>query len=558
MQLYFQYFKTTLNNFTLPSRFTFPFYYEPHPLCEIAANELQKYLQTQTDFDHNFGIDPSKKGLSIGKMFGVLVVQNQQNEIGYITSVSGKLAEKNIHKKFVPPVYDMLTKDSHFLEEEKVLNNINLALEDLEDNNEYLSLQAKYLSEKKKATADIQEKKETLKAAKKERNLQRKKAKIKLTSEAYTTFNEVLAKESLEAKYFFNNVNRYWEHILKAIKEQSFAFTNEIELLKEQRKTKSALLQHYLFEQYQFLNSKKEVKNLSQLFSNTIEKNPPAGSGECAAPKLLQFAFLNDLKPIAMAEFWWGKSPNKEIRKHQQFYPACQGKCKPILTHMLAGIEMDINPLLQNPAIGKELETIFEDENLIVVSKPSEFLSVPGIHIQDSVYTRIKQQAKNISGPIIVHRLDMATSGLLVLAKNKKAHKSLQSQFINKTVQKRYTALLDGIVTDNKGTINLPLRVDVDDRPRQLVCDEYGKPAETKWEVIERKNGKTKIHFYPISGRTHQLRVHASHTLGLNIPIIGDDLYGKKSDRLFLHADTLEFKHPITNKKMIFQKNAEF
>ena len=558
MQLYFQYFKTTLNNFTLPSRFTFPFYYEPHPLCEIAANELQKYLQTQTDFDHNFGIDPSKKGLSIGKMFGVLVVQNQQNEIGYITSVSGKLAEKNIHKKFVPPVYDMLTKDSHFLAEENVLNSINLALEDLEDNNEYLSLQAQYLSEKKKATADIQEKKEMLKAAKKERNLQRKKAKIKLTSEAYAAFNEVLAKESLEAKYFFNNVNRYWEHILNAIKEPSSTFTNEIELLKEQRKTKSALLQQYLFEQYQFLNSKKEVKNLSQLFANTIEQNPPAGSGECAAPKLLQYAFLNDLKPIAMAEFWWGKSPNKEIRKHQQFYPACQGKCKPILTHMLAGIEMDINPLVQNPAIGKELETIFEDENLIVVSKPSEFLSVPGIHIQDSVYTRIKQQAKNISGPIIVHRLDMATSGLLVLAKNKKAHKSLQSQFINKTVQKRYTALLDGIVTDNKGTINLPLRVDLDDRPRQLVCDEYGKPAETKWEVIERKNGKTKIHFYPISGRTHQLRVHASHTLGLNIPIIGDDLYGKKSDRLFLHADTLEFKHPVTNKKMIFQKNAEF
>ena len=558
MQLYFQYFKTTLNNFTLPSRFTFPFYYEPHPLCEIAANELQKYLQTQTDFDHNFGIDPSKKGLSIGKMFGVLVVQNQQNEIGYITSVSGKLAEKNIHKKFVPPVYDMLTKDSRFLEEEKVLNSINIALEDLDDNNEYLSLQAQYLSEKKKATADIQEKKETLKTAKKERNLQRKKAKIKLTTEAYAAFNEVLAKESLEAKYFFNNVNRYWEHILNSIKEQSSTFTNEIELLKEQRKTKSALLQQYLFEQYQFLNSKKEVKNLSQLFTNTVEQNPPAGSGECAAPKLLQFAFLNDLKPIAMAEFWWGQSPNKEIRKHKQFYPACQGKCKPILTHMLAGIEMDINPLLRNPAIGKELETIFEDENLIVVSKPSEFLSVPGIHIQDSVYTRIKQQVKNISGPIIVHRLDMATSGLLVLAKNKKAHKSLQSQFINKTVQKRYTALLDGILTDNKGIINLPLRVDLGDRPRQLVCDEYGKPAETKWEVIERKNGKTKIYFYPISGRTHQLRVHASHTLGLNIPIIGDDLYGKKSDRLFLHADTLEFKHPVTNKKMIFQKNAEF
>ena len=558
VQLYFQHFRSLLNKFTLPSKFTFPFYYEPHPLCKIAANELQNYLQTQTDFDHNFGIDPLKKGLSIGKMFGVLVVQNQHKEIGYISAVSGKLAEKNIHKKLVPPVYDMLTKDSHFLEEEHVLNKINLSLESLEKNTEYLSLQAQYQSENKKATIDIQEKKETLKSAKKNRDIQRKKAKLDLTSEAYAAFKQTLAKESLEAKCLFNNVTRYWEHILNAIKEQSSAFTNEIKLLKEQRKTKSAALQQYLFKQYQFLNSKKEVKNLSQLFAETSEQNLPAGSGECAAPKLLQYAFLNDLKPIAMAEFWWGESPNKEIRKHQQFYPACQGKCKPILTHMLAGIEMDINPLLQNPAIGKELETIFEDENLIVVYKPEAFLSVPGIQIQDSVYTRIKQQVKNISGPIIVHRLDMATSGLLLLAKNKKAHKNLQSQFINKTVKKRYTALLDGIVTDNMGTINLPLRVDLDDRPRQLVCYEYGKQAETKWEVIERKNGKTKIHFYPISGRTHQLRVHASHILGLNIPIIGDDLYGKKSDRLYLHADTLEFKHPTTKQKMMFQKNAEF
>ncbi|MFK5982478.1 MAG: RluA family pseudouridine synthase, partial [Flavobacteriaceae bacterium] len=210
------------------------------------------------------------------------------------------------------------------------------------------------------------------------------------------------------------------------------------------------------------------------------------------------------------------------------------------------------------PAIGKELETIFEDEDLMVVYKPEDFLSVPGIHIQDSVYTRIKQQVKSISGPIIIHRLDMATSGLLVIAKNKKAHKILQSQFINKTIKKRYTALLDGIVKDDKGTINLPLRVDLDDRPRQLVCFEHGKPSETKWEVIERKNGKTKIHFYPISGRTHQLRVHASHFLGLNISIIGDDLYGKKSDRLYLHADTLEFTHPITKEKMMFYKEAEF
>lgn len=558
MQTYFQHFSAPITEYQIPKKFTFPFYYEPHPLCKLAANEVQNYLKTQTDFEHNFGLDTSKNGLVIGKMFGVLVVKNQQNEIGYITAVSGKLAEKNIHKKFVPPVYDMLTENSYFLQEEKVLNKINTELENLENNSEFKILKAQYKLEKNKATLDIQEKKEAKKEAKKDRNSRRIKAKIELSQEAYTTFEETLSKESMKAKYLLNNVNRYWEHILKPLKEKIFVYTNQIEILKKQRKTKSIALQQYLFEQYQFLNLKKEVKNLIDLFSETSEQNIPAGAGECAAPKLLQYAFSHNLKPIAMAEFWWGKSPNKEIRKHGYFYPACQGKCKPILTHMLNGIDMDTNPMLQNPAIGKELEIIFEDENLIVVYKPEEFLSVPGIHIQDSVYTRIKQLVKDISGPIIVHRLDMSTSGLLVLAKNKKVHKKIQSQFINKTVQKRYTALLDGIVKDNSGTINLPLRVDLDDRPRQLVCYEHGKPSETNWKVIERKNGKTKIHFYPITGRTHQLRVHASHNLGLNIPIIGDDLYGKKSKRLYLHADTLEFMHPITKQKMKFHKKADF
>ena len=558
VQKHFQYFSSPINEFKLPGKFTFPFYYEPHPLCKLATNEVQGYLKTQSDFEHNFGLDPTKKGLVIGKMFGVLVVENQQKEIGYITAVSGKLAGKNLHKKFVPPVYDMLTKDSHFLQEEDVLNRINLELESLEQNAEYLRLLAQEKTEKTKAAIDIQEKKEALKAAKKDRILRREKAQSELSFEAYTAFEAALGKESLDAKSFFNNVNRYWEHILNPLQEKLSVFTNQIASLKEQRKIKSVALQQYLFEQYQFLNSKKEVKNLSQLFAETAEQNPPAGSGECAAPKLLQYAFLHHLKPIAMAEFWWGQSPNKEIRKHGHYYPACQGKCKPILTHMLAGMDMDTNPFLHNPAIGKELETIFEDENLMVVYKPAEFLSVPGIHVQDSVYTRIKQQVKNISGPIIVHRLDMSTSGLLVLAKNKKAHQNLQRQFINRTVQKRYTALLDGIVAKNKGTINLPLRVDLDDRPRQLVCFEHGRPAETSWEVIERRNGKTKIHFYPISGRTHQLRVHAAHVLGLNTPIIGDDLYGKKSSRLYLHADTLAFSHPITKQKMIFHKKADF
>ncbi|MBE7630388.1 RluA family pseudouridine synthase [Tenacibaculum piscium] len=555
---HFHYFSSPINNIKLPNKFTFPFYYEPHPLCKLATKEVINYLKNQTDFNHNFGIDPSKKGLPIGKMFGVLVVENQQKEIGYITAVSGKLGETNTHLKFVPPVYDMLVKDSYYLQEKNNLIKFDGKLKKLEENTEYQKLINVYNSENEKAIIDIHQKKETLKIAKNNRRLKREKAIGELSEEAYLILKNTLSKESLEAKHFFNNVNRYWKHRLKPIKEELLVFTDEIKLLKEKHKAMSIALQVYISEQYQFLNIKKEAKNLKELFSETSVQNLPAGSGECTAPKLLQYAFLNDLKPIAMAEFWWGKSPNKEIRKHEQFYPACQGKCKPILTHMLKGIEMDTNPLLENPAIGKELETIFEDDQLIVICKPADFLSVPGIHIQDSVYTRIKQQVKNISGPIIVHRLDMATSGLLVLAKNKEAHKILQNQFITKTVQKKYTALLDGIITENSGTITLPLRVDLEDRPRQLVCYEHGKTAKTNWEVVERKNGKTKISFYPISGRTHQLRVHAAHSLGLNTPILGDDLYGKKSDRLYLHSDTLSFYHPITKEKMIFLKKAPF
>lgn len=552
---YFQYFKTPTNHIELPSKFTFPFYYEPHPLSKIAAKEVQSYLEEQTDFEHNFGINPKEKGPIIGKMFGVLVVQNRSEKIGYIAAVSGKLANKNNHKLFVPPVYNMLAKDSHFLKEEKILNQLNKELEQLESDQEFKTIKETHKRIKKEAAIDINLRKKEAKEAKKQRDYRRKTAVN--DEKNMNSLEKTLAQESLESKYFMNNVLRYWEHKRNAIEKELRVFTDKIEALKERRAKSSAKLQSHLFEQYQFLNIKKEVKNLTDLFVDS-NLTPPAGSGECAAPKLLQHAFLNDLKPIAMAEFWWGEAPTKEIRKHQQFYPACQGKCKPILTHMLDGIELDTNPMLTNPAIGKTLEIIYEDNDLIVVNKPEEFLSVPGIHIQDSVYTRIKQETPGITGPIIVHRLDMSTSGLLVLAKHKKSHKHLQQQFINKTVKKRYTALLEGTLKTDKGSIDLPLRIDLNDRPRQLVCFEHGKSATTNWEIIEHKNNQTKVHLYPISGRTHQLRVHCSHKAGLNTPILGDDLYGKKGTRLHLHADTLEFLHPSTLKTIKFFKKAAF
>ena len=259
-----------------------------------------------------------------------------------------------------------------------------------------------------------------------------------------------------------------------------------------------------------------------------------------------------------MAEFWWGISPNSAIRKHKNYYPACQGRCKPILTHMLQGIKMDDNLLLENLAKKQELKIIYEDDVLIAVHKPTELLSVPGKEISDSVYTRIKEKYPTATGPLIVHRLDMSTSGVLLLTKTKEANKILQSQFINRTVKKRYVALLKGDLPQNKGTIKLPLRVDLDDRPKQLVDFKYGKNAETNWEVIQRENGKTRVYFYPITGRTHQLRVHAAHIDGLNLPIIGDDLYGTKTNRLHLHAEFIEFLHPSTKEKMSFRVEAEF
>ncbi|WNW02528.1 RluA family pseudouridine synthase [Tenacibaculum sp. HL-MS23] len=259
-----------------------------------------------------------------------------------------------------------------------------------------------------------------------------------------------------------------------------------------------------------------------------------------------------------MAEFWWGKPSANAVRKHQHYYSACTGKCKPILHHMLQGLTVDDNPLIAQFQVKKEIEVIFEDEYLLVINKPHELLSVAGKEVKDSVYSRIKKKYPNATGPLIVHRLDMSTSGILLIAKNEIIHKNLQAQFINRTIKKRYVALLHGSLYKKNGEINLPLRVDLDDRPKQLVCYEHGKKALTKWEVIEVIDNKTKVYFYPITGRTHQLRVHAAHQLGLNIPIVGDDLYGTKANRLYLHAENLSFRHPISKKEVQFTSPAPF
>ncbi|NRB24028.1 RluA family pseudouridine synthase [Shewanella sp.] len=565
-------FNASTSEYFLPERFTFPFYYEPHPLCLLAVSELQQHLDTQTDWQHDFGLPAAKSSAlpevngaslnvdgsdALGKMFGVLLVKNQQGELGYLSAFSGKIADQNLLPHFVPPVFDMLAKDGFFIPEQDKINLINAEITALKHDPELARLHARLADETRLAQQQIAAHRVTMIENRKHRKAQRL-AGESLDADAHKLLGIQMSRESVQDKHRLKELTLYWDERLASAKQAYEQVNGHLSSLKLQRKNLSGALQQRLFDEYRFLNIEGEHRSLGDIFTDTIHKVPPAGSGECAAPKLLHFAFKHGLIPIAMAEFWWGAAPKSEIRQHKNFYGACQGKCQPILGHMLEGLAIDENPLLTNPAEGKQLEIIYQDDDMLVINKPAEFLSVPGRNIDDSVYSRIKQLYPEATGPLIVHRLDMSTSGLMVIALNKAANKSLQKQFITRTVNKRYVALLTGELSQDEGIISLPLRGDFDDRPRQLVCFEHGKPAETRWQVISRINGRTKVHLYPKTGRTHQLRVHSAHPQGLNMPIVGDDLYGKKSQRLHLHAELLELNHPRTREAMSFSVEADF
>lgn len=546
-----------LNSVALPERFTFPFYYDPHPLALRAASELQNYLRSQNHFEHNFGLKADQEGPVIGKMFGVLIIRDQDGKAGYLCGFSGKLAGTNHHARFVPPVFDMLTENSFFVREEVILNAYNRQLEQLENHPALLQLKKELSTLTHLSSSEINHLKTRLKDNKELRSQQRQQQKTLLSPHDYALLEEELIRQSLADKRLLQRVQKSFREQTEELDARINHFEQQAEALKKERREKSAALQEELFRRYSFLNRHGESKGLGALFRDTAFGKPPAAAGECATPKLLQYAFLKGYTPLAMAEFWWGASPRSEIRKHRHFYPACKGKCEPILKHMLTDIPLDHNPMLENPGSSRELSVIYEDDHLVVIDKPSGLLSVPGTHISDSVYGRLKTRWKN-QPPHIIHRLDMATSGLLAVARTKEAHKHIQQQFLKRTVIKRYSALLSGELKEQRGEIHLPLRGDPDDRPRQLVCFEHGKEAVTRWERIRVHKGCTLVHFHPLTGRTHQLRMHAAHHLGLNTPIVGDDLYGTASDRLYLHAAYLEFTHPKTKERLRFESKEEF
>lgn len=531
------FFKQNIEGISLPEKFTFPFHYTPHPLTRIAAGEVRSYLSTRLDWQDEIGK---------GKMFGVLIVRTSDGGIGYLAAFSGNLAGSNMHDFFVPPVYDLLNPDGYFRKEESEISALNRRISDISKSDSYLMAKKEQEEIKIQASSSLASAKEELKRSKKERD--EKRADGNLSPEEL----DAMIRESQFQKAEYKRLENSWKERLNEVDQKVKGFDTEILQLKQERKTRSAALQLWLFRQFDMLNAKGERKDLCEIFKDTPQGLPPAGAGECALPKLLQYAYLYGLQPLAMGEFWCGMSPKDEIRHDGYFYPSCKGKCEPILKHMLVGLDVEPNPLAEDLFKDTPLKILYEDEWIVAVEKLSGMLSVPGKNDLDSVQQRLRLMYPDATGPLVVHRLDMATSGILLASRDKDVHARLQAQFETRSISKEYIAILDGVPSQEYGIIDLPICLNPLDRPRQMVDFENGKPAITEYKVECIKNGRAKVVFKPHTGRTHQLRVHSAHVSGLGSPISGDELYGnpESASRLCLHASRLVFRHPVSDKEI--------
>lgn len=533
-------FAGTEQNAALPVLFTCPFCYTPHPLAQKAAAEVIKYVSGKTEWQAE---------LQSGKMFGVLAVLSAAGELGFLAAFSGNIAKQGTHPYFVPPIYDLTNPDGYFKAEEQRITEINTLIDSIESDESLIKLKDEIEHCNIQSNTEICLFKSTINEHKRERDRLR-------TAGVSSEQNEGLVRQSQFEKAELKRIERRWAETISSLEDKKSVFDKRLADLKRQRKQMSEALQYWIFDQYVLLNAKGETKTVNQIFAESRGTVPPSAAGECAAPKMLQFALKHNFKPLAMAEFWWGDSPSGEIRRHGQYYPACHSKCEPILNFILQGISVEPNPL--KTAVTRPLKILFEDEWLLAVDKPEGMLSVPGKESDDSIYAQIKKSYPDADGPLVVHRLDMSTSGILLIAKTKKVHELLQRQFAEHKIKKRYVALLQGCPSKQSGTVCLPLCSNPDDRPRQMVDFKLGKHAVTQYEVTESDGKTTRVNFYPQTGRTHQLRVHSSHPQGLNCPIIGDNLYGSHAERLYLHATELEFLHPVTNKTVNILSEPDF
>lgn len=534
----FHVFENLEEKVNLPRQFTFPFFYTPHPLSVKATEILQAYIRQQTQWQDE---------LSEGKMFGVLVVQTKDSQLGFLAAFSGQLAGSYLHDYFVPPIYDLNDTSSFFREEEKKIVAINELLSDETMIRDYQFLKSQYEEILRCCQKEKDSWKNKLSVAKQIRDRKREQG---LTTEE----SDALIKESQFLKAEMKRSLAKVEEDLAGLKQEFEGKQNYIDSLRKERKERSLKLQDRLFEQFVITNARGETKTLLEIFSPA---KPPSGAGECCAPKLLQYAYTHQYKPICMAEFWWGNSPKTLIRRPGKFYPSCSSKCKPILSFMLQGLNVESNPLDYRFYTIDDLPIVYEDDDLWVVNKPSGMLSVPGNVSSVSVQSILQSEYPKLNVKV-AHRLDMSTSGLLLVAKREAVFTALQDMFSNREIKKRYLAILEGTVQNEKGRITLPLCPNIENRPYQMVSYENGKEAVTDYEVFKEENNQTWIWFYPQTGRTHQLRVHAAHPDGLNCAIKGDLLYGTASDRLYLQAQKIEFRHPKTHQLMVFELPVEF
>ena len=573
-----------------PRQFTYPFCYDVDPLAEAASLELQRYI---ADAD----LMSTEKGC--GKMFGVLVVEYEDEagalQRGFLAAYSGLLGGRNDWQYFVPPVFDAQQPDGHFKRTEREISAINREIAAIEHDPEYLQSVEQHEQTKKRLQAEVDAFKAEVDAAKARRDARRKSGA--------PLSEEEQAEMIRESQFMKAELRRRRKAMKQAESTLNTQHSTFLKSLQRKRKQMSDELQRWLFSAYRMLNAKGEERDLIDIFREYTHAMPPAGAGDCCAPKLLQYAYLHHLRPVCMAEFWWGESPASEIRHHLHYYPACRSKCLPILTHMLKGLDVAPNPLAQKRHTA-EPRVLYADEYIMVVDKPAGMLSVPGkaesvrsefsdsanISVEEYFANNSKLKTQNSKFLKAAHRLDMDTSGLLVLARTEEAYVELQRQFASRETVKRYEAVLSGVPTQNSKlktqnssaqpsgcleAISLPLIADINDRPRQRVDMEHGKPALTLYNIVEVRaadantavayttkkvdKGRTLIHLYPKTGRTHQLRVHCAHPLGLACPILGDPLYGiERADRMYLHAAELTFRHPVTGETMHFLSPSGF
>ncbi len=477
---------------------------------------------------------------------GVLIVRHK-NQRGFLAAFSGTLNGQTCQEYFVPPVFDIMSPNGHFQQEQTNISAINQRLIALQEKQHQLHTHIRpdlLRLQRDQALNSMREEMELTRS-------RRQALRLSLTNEELAQRKTELERESQFQKAELRRTAQRWKQNILEAEAPIATLIQEAKELESERKQRSEALQDWLFDQYRLLDAQGIERSVKDIFG---KETAPSGTGDCCAPKLLQSAYKNGMKPICMAEFWIGNSPMDEIRTDGHFYPACHSRCKPLLKHMLQGLSIDDNPLLQGyQAVLKQFSIVYTDKHIVVVRKPAGMLTVPGNIDLPSIQDLLRERFPQATGPLIVHRLDMGTSGLLVAALTSEAYQNLQQQFLARKVKKTYMALLEKpLPIGQEGEITLPLRPDLADRPRQLVDFTHGRQAITYYRVIGVEDNHARILLHPITGRTHQLRVHCAHNSGLNNPIIGDPLYGHTNRRMMLHAQDLSFCHPVSGKLMHF------